>query len=425
MATLLFAACKDPEGIGLDVLPDNEQMPIAWVDTFTIEARTVRVDSVRTSGRGTYVVGDFGDPIFGRVQSQLFTQFKLNAEPGPFSLDDELDSVVLNLAYSGSYGRIDKLRGTHTFGVFEIEDDLVEDSTYYSDDFVQNVSTTPLAVKTFKPDLLNNIGTLRDTIGPSFRVRLDDQLGQRILASSNLSSNDVFSDEFKGLNIRSLSTAMPSDFGSLLYFNLESASSRLELYYHNNAENEDSLVYWFDIDNRNAIYTNVTHEFSIDIQNALDENQNVGDEKLYIQSLAGTRIRAYFPHLRQLNELGNIAINKAELVLPVNEDELDDFATPTILSVNNINAGDSALVIVDSFEPDGISYYGGAYDSDNKEYVFNIARHLQSILNEPDETDYGIYITSLNAVDARRAVFNGPEHPTRPMKLRMTYTIIE
>jgi hypothetical protein len=218
---------------------------------------------------------------------------------------------------------------------------------------------------------------------------------------------------------------MPDDFGSLLYFNMETTSSRLEIYYHNTVEDEDSLVYWFDIDNRNAIFTNVSHDFSAEIENALDVNQSVGDEKLYIQSLAGTRIRANFPHLRELNELGGVAINKAELVVPVNEESLDDFALPSILSVNNINAGDSALVIIDSFEPDGISYYGGTYDSENQEYVFNIARHLQSILNNPEETDYGIYITSLNAVDARRAVLNGPQHPTRPMKLRMTYTIIE
>jgi hypothetical protein len=34
-------------------------------------------------------------------------------------------------------------------------------------------------------------------------------------------------------------------------------------------------------------------------------------------------------------------------------------------------------------------------------------------------------LNSGNAVNGRRAVFNGPTHPDKPLKLRMTYTIIE
>ena len=423
---ILFAsACQEPEGIGLEVLPDGEQMPIAWVDTFSIEARTVRIDSVRTSGRGTYIIGDFGDPIFGRVKSQMFTQFRLSAEPTLFGDQPQLDSVILNLAYSGAYGRIDKLKGTHYFGVFEVDEDLVDDSTYYSDD-VAAVAALPLAEVEFKPDLLNSIEVDVDgdtLLPPSFRLRLPDDFGNRLLNSPNLASNDLFAEEFKGLNIRSLAATMPSDFGSLLYFNLDNRASALELYFRNSED--DSLSYRFDINNQNAIYTNVEREFSQELVDAMDENQNIGDQKLYIQSLAGTRIRASFPFLRELNELGAVAINKAELVLPVDEVALDDFGLPAILAVNRINAGDSALVIIDSFEPNGIDYYGGVYNSADQEYVFNIARHLQSVLSNPDEVDYGIYITSLNAVDGKRGVFNGPEHPTRPMKLRMTYTIID
>ena len=419
---MAVSACKEPEGIGLDVLPEGEEMPIAWIDTFTVEAKTVKFDSVRTSGRGTYVIGDFGDPIFGRVQSQLFTQFKLNAEPAPFSSDDVLDSIVLNLDYAGSYGRIDKLRGTHHFGVFEITDDMVEDTTYYSDDTFIGASGTPLAEATFKPDLLNSVFAGEDTLGSSFRIRLPDGYGQRILNSDSLNDNLLFSDQFKGLNIRSLSLMMPSDFGSLLYFDMESADSRVELYYHND---EDTVQYLFNINNQNAIYTSVTHEFTNDLIDAMDPNMDIGDTRLYVQSLAGTRIRLSFPHLRELNNLGAVAINKAELVLPVDETSLDDFGLPSILSLSGVNAGDSAFVIIDSFEPNGIDYYGGIYDKDNQEYVFNVARHLQSILTAPDEADYGIYIASLNAIDGRRGVFNGPLHPDTPLKLRMTYTIID
>lgn len=429
LATLLLAAsaCKDPKDIGLDVLPSGEQMGIAWIDTFTIEARTVRFDSVRTSNRSTYVVGDFHDPIFGRIRSQLYTQFKLNAEPGQFETSDMVDSVVLNLAYSGSYGRIDKLRGLQRFGVYEILEDLHEhaDSVYYSSDTVSNVSAEPLAEIEFWPDLLNQVVIGSDTISPSFRVQLNSALGERIIASNNLTSNDVFSDEFKGLCIRPLNNQIPVDYGGLLYFNLEADISRLELFFRKDGDTIQER-YDFDIDNRNAIFTNVYHEYSEEIKTAFNGGTNVGNQQLYVQSLAGTRIRVKFPHLKELNELGAVAINKAELVLPIDQTYKDDFPPPTILLANRINAGDSALAIIDQFEPDGINYYDGIYDSENNQYVFTITRHLQSIINERNEADYGLYISSLDAIDSRRAVFNGPKHITGDsLKLRMTYTIIE
>ncbi|MDP6909624.1 MAG: hypothetical protein QF371_08965, partial [Flavobacteriales bacterium] len=84
----------------------------------------------------------------------------------------------------------------------------------------------------------------------------------------------------------------------------------------------------------------------------------------------------------------------------------------------------NSVFLADFFE--GSSHYGGSYDEANKEYVFNVARHLQSLLNAPEEPDYGLYIlNSGNAVNARRGIFNGPEHPDKPMTLRLTYTAIE
>lgn len=424
LTTFLLAmyACKEPEGIGLDVLPEGEEMPIAWIDTFTIEAKTVRFDSVRTSGRGTYAIGDFGDPIFGRVQSQLYTQYKLNSLPGPFSNTYTVDSVILNLDYAGAYGRIDKLRGEQHFGVFEITEDLEEDDTFYSDDTLTGINPVALGEKIFTPDLLNSVELPFDTLGTSFRIKLDNSLGDRIIASDSLNDNESFSNDFKGLAVRSLRNQVTSDFGGLLFIDINSEDSRLELYYHTD---EDTLNYLFNINNNNAVYTQVSHQFSTEVADAMTGGYLSGEQKLYVQSLAGTRIRLSFPHIRQLNELGAVAINKAEIVLPVDETSLDDFGLPPILTVNSISAGDSAFVIEDQFEPNGIDYYGGIYDSDNQEYVFNVARHLQSILSNPDEVDYGLYISSLNAVDSKRGVYNGPKHPTKPIKLRMTYTIID
>jgi hypothetical protein len=424
-----FSACQEPEGIGLDVLPEGEEMPIDWT-TIPVVAETVRFDSVRTSGRGSYAIGDFGDPIFGNVQSQLYSQFLLNSEPGPFTTADVVDSVVLNLKYIGSYGRVDKLKGLQRFGVYEIEEDMLldgdssSDTVYYSSNAVQNVSATPLGTIEFQPDLLNDVAAGFDTIGPSLRIRLDNDLGVRIKNSINLNDNDLFVEEFKGLNVRSIAPQMPSDRGALLFFDMNDEESRLEIFYHNA---EDTFAhYLFNMNNNNALFTNVSHDFSTEVADAIAGGTTVGADKLYIQGLAGTRIRLKFPTLRGLNDLGAVAINKAELVVPVDESYLDDFGVPAILTVSSIDSADRAFTILDqTAEFNGIDYYGGIYDETNKEYVMNVARELQSILSNPDEEDFGFYIASLVAVDGKRVVINGPNHPDRPLRLRITYTIID
>lgn len=424
---LIISSCKEPDGIGLDVLPEGEEMAIAWIDSFTIEARTILYDSVQTSGlsSGTYLIGDFGDPIFGRVQSELFMQFKLPSTSVEFGSGAVVDSIILNLAYVGSYGSTDKLKGTMTFGVYELEEDLrntsTTDSAYYST-ASHSVSATPLAVYQFRPDLYSDVISGSDTIRPSLRIPLDNTLGTRILASGNLASNDVFLTEFKGLNIKPMDVSMSSGFGSILYFNVASSFSWVKLYYHTDT---DTSFVDFLTSNTDGVHTAFHHEYaSTAVESAIAGGTVSGAERLYIQSMAGTRVKVELPHLRELNSLGAVAINKAELVVPLDADLVDEYGVPSNLQITVIDSVGNPIFPVDFFE--GSDYYGGVYDSENRQYVFNIARHLQSLLNAPEEVDYGLYITnSGNAVNARRGIFNGPQHPTKPMKLRMTYTIIE
>lgn len=419
-----LSACEEPDGIGLEVLPDGEEMPIAWVDTFTVDARTIFDDSVATSNlASTYLIGDFGDPIFGRVRSELYTQFLLSSSDIDFGANPMVDSVVLNLAYAGAYGNTDKLRGLQTFGVYRLNDELEDDSTYYSN-ISRKIFPKYLGQKEFRPDLYSNVVVGEDTLPPSLRMPLTPYFGQSILNSSKLSSNEEFITEFKGLCIRSDNATMSAGFGSILYFNMVSSSSRLELYYHN--DTDDSLRINLLINEDCATHTKFVHDFETGIENAVADSLNASPTQLFVQSMAGTKMKLEVPHLRKLNELGIVTINKAELVIPLDESVVTDYGVPNSLQVTGVNEDGGSVFLIDFFE--GGAYYGGTYDAENQEYVFNVARHLQSLLTAPEEPDYGLYVlNSGNAVNARRGVFNGPAHldSLERMRLRMTYTIIE
>lgn len=423
MVMVMLNACKEPDGIGLEVLPDGEKMPIAWDETFSIEARTVYYDSVQTSGlqSGTYLIGDFGDPIFGRVTSTFYGQFQLPTTNPEFSSQAVCDSIILNLVYLGAYGSIDKLKGTMRFGVYELAQDLYDtrDSTYYSTSDI--TLGTQLADVTFRPDLYSEVPAGADTLPPSLRIALDRDLGDRILRSTNLASDDIFWEEFEGLCVKSLASTMPDGFGSILYFNIASTNSRLEMYYHDEADTTEMM---FNIVNPNGIHTRFQHEFPSEITTAVADSTDAGANTLYIQSMAGLRMKLDIPYLTELNQLGAVAINKAELVVPIDESVITEFGYPEKLNITGIDSSGNSTILTDFFE--GTDYYGGVYDSENKEYVFNIARYVQYVLNHPEKPNYGLYVVnSGNAVNARRGVFNGPNHPDKPLKLRMTYTIIE
>lgn len=423
-------SCKEPEGIGLDVLPAGEQMPTAWIDTFTIEARTVKYDSIPTSSITTaHLIGHFNDPIFGPVRSTLYTQLKLTSSNIDVGTSAEIDSVVLNMVYSGSYGSTDKLKGLMRFGVYELSEPLYEDSVYYSDT-VSTYDSNPLAVVDFRPDLYTETeffdGVDSITLPPSFRVRLTDDFGTRILNSGSLSSDEDFIQVFKGLVVRPEDQNLPSDHGSILYFQLLDDYSRVELYYHNSDGVQPPLHFLLARTNGKATYTHFEHDFPATIESAVADSTVAGAQTLYVQSMAGLRMKVKFPFLRKLNELGVVAINKAELVIPMDQDVITEHAYPSKLLVTGIDSADRAVNTIDVVE--GPDYQGGFINETDGEYVINLARHLQSLINNPDEEDYGIYIVKgSNAVNGNRGVFNGPEHPdtTRQMKLRMTYTIIE
>ena len=411
----VLSACEEPEGIGLEVLPDGEEMPLAWVDTFTVEARTVYDDSIATANlASTYLIGDFGDPIFGRVQSQLYTQFLLSSSDVNFGTNPIIDSVIINLAYAGAYGNTDKLKGMQKFGVYKLDQtvELNDTVTYYSTN--EHVIGDLIGQTEFRPDLYSDVIIGDDTIPlpPSLRFNLDNSFGQEILNSTNLISNDAFLTEFKGLSIKPEYTSITSGFGSILYFNMVSGYSRIEMHYHND---EDTLRFDLLINEDCATHTEFNHEFESTIDAAVVDSTVTGANRLYVQSMAGAKMKLDIPYLRNLNDLGIVAINKAELVLPIDETVITEYGSPNSLQVTAINEEGTSEFIVDFFE--GSSHYGGAYDGDNNEYVFNIARHLQSILSAPEEPDYGLYIlNSGNAVNARRGVFNGPAHPDRPLK---------
>jgi len=146
--------------------------------------------------------------------------------------------------------------------------------------------------------------------------------------------------------------------------------------------------------------------------------------------MAGLKTHLNFPTLKNL---GNILINRAELVLTQTSfypGYDSSFPAPAeMLVIRSTESGANDFTIPDLTE--GIDYYGGKKLSETNtggntltRYRFNITRHLQAVENGYE--DFGIYLLNTSsAVTADRIIIGSPKHSSAAIKLNLTYTLID
>ena len=143
--------------------------------------------------------------------------------------------------------------------------------------------------------------------------------------------------------------------------------------------------------------------------------------------MGGLKVRILFPTLRDLGINGRIAINKANLIVSLdnNDNTVSDYAPPTQLVLLEEKDG-KIRFLLDQYE--GMTYYGGAYNSSKKEYKFNIARHIQQVIDGPERNgkeNLGLYLvvwTADRPNSANRVVLKGPKRQSGNLRLQVTYT---
>jgi hypothetical protein len=421
---LLLSCEKDPDLVGMDITPEQDQLFVNITDTFTINAYSVTEDSLITASTSLNLVGGAYDPVFGKVTAGFATQLFLSSVNPSFGTHPVMDSLVLILAYNGYYGDTNTLQTLH---VYELDETIYLDSTYYS--------TRPALHKgvdyahhTFYPRPTDSLVIGEDTVPPILRLNLGKirpDLAEKILntPTENLVSNSKFIEYFKGIYV----SADPVNYGgSILYFNLQSGNTRFRMYYHNS--DEDSLYYDFTVSTYSARYNNFNH-YNYAFANQAFRHQVIykdtalGNELLYIQGLSGCKVKMKFPFLKQWAATHKVAINEAQLILPVYEDSPELAPVIKLLPVLiDEDGGYSSLP--DASSSYGDYYFGGSYSSGMNEYRFRITHYIQNLIKE-NYVDRGMYMQVSGAsVRANRVLLSGAKHSTRPMKLRITYSYL-
>lgn len=410
---LLFLwGCKDPV-IENNSLLNGENVDLAK-DTLDVKVFSEFVDPISSNGVSLGLAGNLYDQNFGKTIAGTYMQCLLSTSNVTFGSAPLLDSAIFTLAYNGQYGKFDV---PVDIALFELSQNMSDSTTYKTNDAF-SVNLPPLAqVNGFLPNLTDSIAEGGVTYPPHFRMRLDDNFGNKILLADtlNLVDNTAFKNLFKGFYITPLSNV---NGNGLVYFNLKSIYSKITLYYHNDTVSHSFSipVSGVTVNHIDNIYTGTAIYTSVNTPNVN------GEEKMYLQAGAGSKGKILISNLDSLPK--NIAVNKAELVFTQSAPDTQ-FAVPPLLDLFRIDdAGQPQRL-----EDDGAPYYDGTSIQETVDgtvvtrYKFNIKRYFQKLL-QGIYPNKGFYLQTLSSNNncERVVIANDAVDSKYKVTLVVTYT---
>ncbi|MGX5819022.1 DUF4270 family protein [Chitinophaga lutea] len=436
MGLYAFSGCNEATVLGKDLIPGGDLVNVK--DTTLnnlITYNVAKADSSVWTGADIYT-GALGsitdDPIFGKSHGFLYTQVGLPSSAFTFAGTGQvLDSVVLYVGVDTVwYGA----NAPINLKVYQMNEPTFKIDSYYS-------YTRPLAYDPAK--LIGNVNALpvypKDSLNiygvkkaPALRIPLTSAFGNLLLqqrADAAFLSDSAFKVFLNGLAI------VPDTLSgrTMLFPTLANGVTRMDVYYHNSTD--DSLIASFPFSTSSSGHANyfVRNYLGAEINQYI--NTNKPEPMIYFQESPGTYVQLEMPGLENLPKS---VINKAELVITEISSGLagkdDVFAEPERLMLWRYITHDSLGYVVDYGNPSNpdLAYFGGNKTVISEvggikvvQYKFNIARHLQFIIDK--KLDNSVFkleaVSNRYNIDMRR-VKAGGGNAIQPanIKLRVIYT---
>jgi hypothetical protein len=410
--------------VGSDYLSVSNK--VILIDTVTVDVSTINFDSLVTSSQSRILVGNYDDPIFGKVKSDSY--FQLSATT--YSLYNEssdtdapnyvFDSIKMVLKQDKYfYGDTTKVQSLSIHRLTQKVKPNSDDDSFYNNSSL-SYDAESLGSISFKP---------KPNSKDSVVVKLNNEFGNALflkLKKLEISNSDEFIEYLKGFVIKSTS----GNSSSVVGFNMSSA---LRLYYSKyQGDSETSLIKNFSILDVSKQFNNITLDRAgTQIQDLPVSSSKLSSlltgNKAFIQSGTGLACRVDFPNIKQLKYLSEKgAIVDAELIIkPINNTY--SVAYPLVDSLR-VFVGDKLNRIKGTLNTvDGTAVYGllnATSDEFNENigYKISIGAFLQAEMLKESDSRSSLILTlpSISkAVD--RLVLGDQKNSTNKIQLKIYY----
>lgn len=459
----LFASCKNPDGVGLDVDPNAAITGTLVVSPVTTQL--VEETAANTLGLNRYPLGYMTDPVFGKTEAGIaMTVYPVvNTD---FGTAPQLDSAVLVLKFDESstltkfYG--DTTNSKYSIDVFQLANKV---TTYKSSD-VQSINNTLLGnftgklapnTKTKVFDVIAGKDTLK-TVPAQIRIPLNKAFIQNAIlnqGTAGTATDTKFIESFKGLYAQ-INKTSSTGVGGIAFFNFSGTDSYLQLVWKktNSSNGVDTTSVNFPIgklvqnssggSSISGVAANIKHDYTgtpvqtqIDVPVLPDSTQSYNIT--YLQGLAGVKTKLKFPELTSFtSKYGKAIINKAELVVEIGENApAYPFNAAQRLSLYRWDIAHQPANIPDfttfsGSASGGAALFGGYFDSLKKRYIFVVTSYVQSLIDKNME-DYGTFLAPTSYTDfqnvpsatsAERSIIGASNTTANKIKLNIYYTKI-
>lgn len=399
--TFSIFSCKKKQNttLGTDVQPESDILLSEVSDTSTIQMHTILHPKSKSYQDQFKYLGSNQDPVFGRTNASIFTNFSMPSGSSnvSFGNDAVLDSAELIITFTQSF--IGDTTNALLYQVHQITQTLDKTHSYYMDTLVGYNSNLLCSVSR-RISKTSGFYTIKLPINKSFAAAI-------IANPQYLTDNTTFNNTYKGFFITTKNSYLnPTTQGSLMKIDLDNAVSGVYMYYHNGSSSasKQPKQYRFPFSGDNASrFNNIEYFPGSGGHNLLTEqivlkDSLKGKQNIFLKGAGGTKVVLRLPFIKNYADSCPIAVNRAEVILKVDETFLSALGTyepPPQISLVAMDESGREIYVKDQYYSADLLRFGGAYDPVGKQYVFNMARHVQDIMTGVIE-NYGFNIVVAN-----------------------------
>jgi hypothetical protein len=440
--SVLFVSCADDDSVYKigDQFTKGETK-INYVDTLTITASSLIIDSFPTSGYNKVFVGYNVDAELGTSVAESYIEFSAENTIPTFDETTSFDSLVLYIKQTSAYTGDTLIE--KSLGIYQVIETIEprDDGYYLYNTDTMATNSEAIGKLTFK----QRPGRLLES-----NVRLSDSLGNRlfqwILTDTLYTDNDTvlfnsdnFIEYFNGIALKPLSkdVSWSSTFTGESTTDASSTTSstseiQLRLYYRLKYE-ENNTYYAFTPTGSDKIFTHFNVDRTGSLLNAMVTSESISSKEtnhqMFVQ--AGTKVgfRIDIPMINKLKEINaNMSVMDAQLVFkPVKGTYTNTSELPSMLVywIDDNNDITEQLTDVSGQYAITSSLTADNEYNENTQYSFNVLNFILYKMDQGIYSDESLFFTLSgedNATSFKKVVLEDQSNAFS-LQLQMHYVV--
>jgi len=381
--------------VGSDFIDNDIQVRI--IDTFSIKAGTIKLDSLVTSSTNRILLGSVIDENLGHLSAKSYLE--LIGSSYNIGSNAVYDSIGMILNYDNYYyGDTTKIQTyqlhkiTETFEPKEGDEFYNTSSLDYNSDILGELSFTP------KPNKATD----------SLFIKMDDGLGKELfdkIVYNDINNSDDFLQYFKGLAI----VPDTSVSNHVLGFNVSTTSSIsgnscMRLYYTIEDDDSEDNDYYLDfvISAPSLQFNEINTDLSSTILGGFEDGEEIKqsettDDLLFTQAGTGITMRIEIPSIKRLSEFteNSTTLRAALTFSPLKGTYDDDDPLPESMVVYVVDHKNRIISQLSGISGETVSAVLNEDDDEfegNTYYSVDLSGFVEEILYTETDLNYALMV---------------------------------